>query len=285
MNSINCFFVSDLHGSIYRYNKLTEEIRKEKPDVVFFGGDLLPHALRNAEGYDDFANDFLIPEFIKLKKEMKEQYPEIFVILGNDDFRSEEQKIKDAQKLGIWKYVHYKSEQFFDHEIFGYTYVPVTPFRIKDWEKYDLIENEIRPGCVPIADGFNTVDVDRSDEKHTIKEDLENLTDNKDLSNAIFIMHSPPHNTFLDRAGLDGIKVDGKQLDVHVGSEAIRNFVEKKQPLLTLHGHIHESTKRTGKWKQKIGETVCMNASHGGPELCLIKFNLDNLNGTERLLL
>ncbi len=112
-----------------------------------------------------------------------------------------------------------------------------------------------------------------------------NLTVNKDLSNTIFITHSPPYNTYLDRAGLDGIKVDGKQLDVHVGSEAIRKFIEEKQPLLTLHGHIHESTRRTGHWKQKIGKTVCMNASFGGSDLCLVKFNIDNLGSAERKLI
>lgn len=285
MSAKNCFFVSDLHGSIYRYNKLIEEIKKVKPEVVFFGGDLLPHALRRVEGYNDFAIDFLIPEFLKLKNEMKGLYPEIFLILGNDDFRSEEHKIIESEKLGIWNYLHYKFKKYQDHEIFGYTYVPITPFRIKDWEKYDLVKNNIRPGCIPIANGFKTADIDRNREKKTIKKDMESLTVNKDLSNAIFILHSPPYNTYLDRAGLDGIKVDGKQLDVHVGSEAIRKFIEEKQPLLTLHGHIHESTKRTGQWKQKIGRTVCMNASFGGSELCLVKFNIDNLEGAERILI
>ncbi len=281
----NCFFVSDIHGSIYRYKKLIEEIKKDKPAIVFFGGDLLPHALRKVEGYNDFASDFLISEFTKLKNELKDFYPEIFLILGNDDFRSEENKMIDAEKLGIWNYIHYKNSHYENFKIFGYTYVPITPFRIKDWEKYDIKDNEIRPGCIPVSDGFTTVEHDYTTEQSTIEKDLEFLTKYEDLSNAIFIMHSPPYNTYLDRAGLDGIKIDNKPLDVHVGSEAIRKFIEEKQPLLTLHGHIHESTARTGHWKQEIGKTVCMNASHGGSELCLIKFNLDNLQEAKRILL
>ncbi len=129
MSAKNCFFVTDLHGSLYRYNKLIQEIKKEKPAAVFFGGDLLPHALRKVEDYNDFADDFLIPEFLKLKNEMKGQYPEIFLILGNDDFRSEEHKIVEAEKLGIWNYLHYKSKKYQDHEIFGYTYVPYYSFQ------------------------------------------------------------------------------------------------------------------------------------------------------------
>jgi len=216
---------------------------------------------------------------------LKDHYPEIFLILGNDDFRSEEIKIIESEKLGIWKYIHYKKSHYENFKIFGYTYVPITPFRIKDWEKYDITENEIRPGCIPISDGFTTVKHDYTTEQSTIEKDLEFLTRDEDLSNAIFIMHSPPYNTYLDRAGLDGIKIENKPLDVHVGSEAIRKFIEEKQPLLTLHGHIHESTARTGHWKQEIGKTVCMNVSHGGQELCLVKFNLDKILEADRILL
>ena len=280
-----CFFVSDLHGHIHRYTKLFDQIRVEKPNLVLFGGDLLPHGLRRIEGYSDFTNDFLIPEFINLKSELKDHYPEIFLILGNDDFRSEEFKFIEAEKLGIWQYVHYKKLLFNDIKIFGYTYVPVTPFRIKDWEKYDITENEIRPGCIPVNKGFTTVEHDHTTEQSTIEKDLDFLTKDENLTNSIFIMHSPPYNTYLDRAGLDGIEINNKQLDVHVGSTAIRNFIVEKQPMLTLHGHIHESTQRTGKWMQKIGKTTVINGSHGGPELCLVKFTLEVSEKAERFLL
>ena len=35
-------FVSDLHGQIKRYNKLFDIVSSERPDAVFFGGDLFP---------------------------------------------------------------------------------------------------------------------------------------------------------------------------------------------------------------------------------------------------
>jgi Icc-related predicted phosphoesterase len=41
---------------------------------------------------------------------------------------------------------------------------------------------------------------------------------------------------------------------VPVGSLAVRSSIEKYQPLLGLHGHIHES-----KGVAKIGRTVCLN--------------------------
>lgn len=39
-------------------------------------------------------------------------------------------------------------------------------------------------------------------------------------------------------------------MDVHVGSIALRRFIEARQPLLTLHGHVHESARLTGSWHQ-----------------------------------
>ena len=49
--------------------------------------------------------------------------------------------------------------------------------------------------------------------------------------------------------------IDHIPLDVHVGSIAIKRFIEAKQPMLTLHGHVHESTRLTGNWQQHIGNT------------------------------
>jgi Icc-related predicted phosphoesterase len=49
-----CFFISDLHGHIDRYEKLIAEIRCNPPELVFFGGDLLPHGMRR-QIHDDFT--------------------------------------------------------------------------------------------------------------------------------------------------------------------------------------------------------------------------------------
>ena len=59
---------------------------------------------------------------------------------------------------------------------------------------------------------------------------------NNHLSRAVFLFHTPPYNTGLDRAALDGKKVNYVDLDVHVGSIAVRRFIESKQPLLTCTG-------------------------------------------------
>jgi Icc-related predicted phosphoesterase len=41
-------------------------------------------------------------------------------------------------------------------------------------------------------------------------------------------------------------------------SKAIYNFLERNQPLLSLHGHIHESPDPSRSWYAKLGSTLCI---------------------------
>jgi len=79
--------------------------------------------------------------------------------------------------------------------------------------------------------------------------------------------------------------VDHVPLDVHVGSIAIRRFIEARQPMLTLHGHIHEAARITGTWMERIGETVCIGGAHDGGELAVVSFTLSDPAAAERRLL
>jgi Icc-related predicted phosphoesterase len=105
------------------------------------------------------------------------------------------------------------------------------------------------------------------------------------MENAVFLFHTPPYDTKLDRAALDGKMVDGVPVDVHVGSIAVRRFIELRQPTITLHGHIHESARITGSWKDRIGKTCLFSAAHDGPELALVRFTLENPENATRELL
>ncbi len=74
----------------------------------------------------------------------------------------------------------------------------------------------------------------------------------KNLPIKIMVSHTPPYNTATDIVG-DGI---------HVGSTAVRKFIEEYQPQLCLTGHIHEAV-----GKDKIGSTIIVNPgmlSNGG---------------------
>lgn len=60
----------------------------------------------------------------------------------------------------------------------------------------------------------------------------------------IFVCHQPPYNTLNDHTRSNG----------HVGSHAVRTFIEARQPLLCLTGHVHE-----GIGIDRIGRTQIIN--------------------------
>lgn len=275
----NCFFVSDLHGDIRNYKKLFQQVVDHPPRALFIGGDLLPSPLKKLEtspmgiSHDDFINSFLVKELKKIKDTLGDAYPRIFVILGNDDGRMEEAAMLDAATQGIWEYCHDRRIQWEEFTVYGYSYIPPTPFRLKDWERFD-VSRYVDPGCTAPEDGILSVPVPEHQLQWvTMAEDLEKLTAGQDLDKAIFLFHSPPYKCKLDRAALDGKSIDYVPLDVHVGSIAIQRLIEERRPLLTLHGHIHESTRLTGTWRENFNGTESFNAAHDGPELSLILFN------------
>jgi Icc-related predicted phosphoesterase len=285
---MNCFFVSDIHGKINRYLSLFNEIERELPEYVFIGGDILPHQMHfqkyNNKTIENFILDFLIPKFQELKIKLKDNYPEIFLILGNDDHRVEETFVLEGDSLGIWKYIHNKTVKIKDYTISGYSFIPPTPFQLKDWEKYD-VSRYVDPGSTPPTTGSRSIDPDYNPEYSTIKKDLETFFSKLDSDKAILLFHSPPYKTNLDRAALDGQKVDHVPLDVHVGSIAIMRYIEEFQPFLTLHGHIHESTSITGQFKQQFGKTWAFNAANDTQQLSIIKFDLENPDNAKRVLI
>ena len=273
---MNCIFASDLHGKIKRYESLFNIILNEIPDAVFLGGDLLPNQFTLDSNMNEFIEDKIISNIKSIINEIGKKI-RFFIILGNDDPRMYESFFKDADRKGLIDYVHNKTVNFCDMFVTGYSYVPPTPFQLKDWEKYD-VSRYVDVGVVSPENGIRTIEVSEDKIRYeTIAEDLKNLYKNAPMEKTIFLFHSPPYNSYLDRAGLDGKIVDHAPIDVHVGSIAIQRFIKNKQPLLTLHGHVHESTRLTGDWKKKFGKTYSFNAAYDGPELALIRFKTDNL--------
>jgi Icc-related predicted phosphoesterase len=89
----------------------------------------------------------------------------------------------------------------------------------------------------------------------------------RDPRRAVFMIHVPPYDSGLDTApvldeNLRPTISAGDVLRGPVGSTAVRRVIEKHQPLLGIHGHIHESG-----GERRIGDTLCLNpgseANHG----------------------
>lgn len=85
------------------------------------------------------------------------------------------------------------------------------------------------------------------------------LGDATDFERAIFNFHEPPYDSGLDvgpalTEDLHLISEAGQPKQVPIGSHSVRRAIEEFQPLLALHGHVHESRAAT-----TIGRSVCIN--------------------------
>jgi uncharacterized protein len=98
---------------------------------------------------------------------------------------------------------------------------------------------------------------------------------------AIFNIHVPPRDSSLDTAyevdeELRYVTKGGRPHEIATGSSAVRQIIEEAQPLLSLHGHIHES-----KGVTTIGRTVAINpgSDYGSGHLdgCLVHLAPDRV--------
>jgi len=102
-----------------------------------------------------------------------------------------------------------------------------------------------------------------------------------DFSNVIFNFHAPPKDCTLDLAPMLDTSTDpptpvvkaGQSIMIGVGSSAVREAIEKYQPLLAIVGHIHES-----RGAVKIGRTTVVNpgSEYGEGILRGVILNLQN---------
>jgi len=175
-------------------------------------------------GYVEVGQRDFLGDFLKAQCHSLQQFGiPVFAILGNDDMPKTEEEIKQMHEKGHIAYVHNAVHQL-PNGLFiaGYNFVPSTGGKFHDWwEK----------------------------EESKIAEDLEALAAKSDSKKTIYVIHCPPAGTHLD------INYEAQ----HIGSTAVRAFVERHQPLLVLSGHVHESRRMTRVWQEKIGDTICVN--------------------------
>jgi Icc-related predicted phosphoesterase len=200
-----------------------------------------------------FIDQFLSPFFKRMLETTSVQ--QIFLIPGNWDlgypylFKEPTERIIDLNQRS------YRLKN--GYELIGYPFVPPTPFRPKDYEKIDDREAPWPPQKNPsyILSSDQTDQLTPIDPylylrgRETIEEDLDRLPKPLYQKRTIYIMHSPPFGTRLD------LIQGGKS----AGSRSIKTFLERNQPLLTLHGHIHESAELSGAYMDRIGKTLSIN--------------------------
>jgi Icc-related predicted phosphoesterase len=99
-------------------------------------------------------------------------------------------------------------------------------------------------------------DTEREYPEETLEAKIDELAGQiENMETAIFNLHVPPYDTQIDQAPkLSDKLVPSTDESIPAGSKAVLEAIKKYQPMLGLHGHIHES-----RGIQKIGRTLCIN--------------------------
>ncbi len=287
---LRCYMCSDLHAANRTYRKLLNAIKMNvyEAQVVLIAGDLTGKAIVPIikQGNGRYAASFLDQDYLidteaeleKLKNSISDigYYPYVTDQEEVDALRTDSAKMNELfrwkmiERVGEWvamaeERIGKSGIQFYmmpgndddrgvdemiarssyvvnpvgktiqlneHHEMISFDYANPTPWHTpREWSEEEYYER--------------------------VKTSASTL---KNVQNALFMIHVPPFDTGIDTAPeLDKTmrpKVTmGDVLRVPVGSTGVRKAIQELQPLVTVHGHVHEAGGQS-----KIGRTTCFNA-------------------------
>jgi len=244
-------YVTDLHGWTDGYEQIFEIVQEEEITAIVNGGDMLPHGQDLIFTQRRFIEEYLCSYFERLDASGISYYG----MLGNDDCQAVLPNWHELVRT--YPRLHDLTREWIPLAdglaICGCNYIPDPPFRLKDWSVLDT-RDFVRPSQHPDpiisrGDRFELVhDIDTFFKTRPTLEDILNQIAERTVSfeRAVFVCHAPPQKTGLGNIGTDS----------DVGSAAVRAWIRRYQPLLTLHGHIHESCRITGIDTVEIGRTT-----------------------------
>ncbi len=253
---MNIIYVADLHGQSAAYVALADLAERERPDAVVLGGDLFAYSRCTAPQLA-FADGPLLGF---LRRLAGARIP-VLAIPGNVDLRVAFERVRAFEREGLIRLLGLQpihlpfggdaGERGVD--LVGYPYVPPTPFRVKENERRHLAADRYG-GPLPIfvsspdpAGERVEAPSDYLDRLPSIEEDLAMIPEMG--RPCVLVAHTPPRGVALDRSSLG----------THGGSRDLHRWIEHRQPLVALHGHIHESPYLSGRWVERIGNTICAN--------------------------
>lgn len=266
-------YTTDLHGANHYYNLIWEKAKEYQVDMVINGADMLPKIKP------------IFKRQLKFMKFLENHYWPLFekagihylCCLGNDDLRIYDQAFDEV--CDEFEFVHNIAQrkiQVADIEFIGFNLVADYPFELKDRCRMDhddfVFPRQFGPGCFSsdknggcwedIEDWFSLA---RS--LPTMEDELKALVRPENMKKAVYVIHMPPENLGLD------VCANGDR----PASKSVYNFLLDNQPMLSLHGHIHESYRRTGIWNVLLGETICVQPGQGGADPVYVIIDTDDL--------
>jgi Icc-related predicted phosphoesterase len=290
-------YAADLHGDIDSYRSLLDLAVKTDARAAIVGGDLLPHAITLRSALQA-QRDFIAEQLRPLLAGFRAHHPtiDVYLLPGNDDWAAAIMDLDRLEQDGLLLLLHERvyclsadhRPPTTDHDgvvhrpssvvgpglwLAGFACVPLTPFSIKDYERRD--DGPLPPFSFGMAytswgGEIQPIHAEALAARPSIAEALAALAAQSDPRRTAYVCHTPPFNTPLD----------AMPRGRHVGSKALRAFIEQHAPPLTLHGHIHESPEISGRYAAQLGSTWSINPGHDPKRFQAVTLDTDNIAGT-----
>ncbi len=281
------FFVSDVHGSDRCFRKFVNAGKFYRADVLVLGGDVTGKAIvplvRLADGTVKLSEGGKVR--ILERSSDVETVEKAIREAGNYAYLTEEKEFEELDAkpelvLGLFKrltvesvrswvrladerlagtgircYVSPGNDDFFEiDEALGSGKLVVNP-------EGDVVEVDGQHEMITLGYANHTPwDSPREVDESVLREKIDEMAAKvRRKSEAIYNLHVPPIGTPIDQApklgkDLKPVVWGGEPVMVSAGSSAVRESIEQHQPLVGLHGHIHEA-----RGVVKIGRTTCFN--------------------------
>jgi uncharacterized protein len=287
-NKHRIFFVTDIHGSDRCFRKFINAARFYKAQSLVLGGDITGKVMIPVI---DQGNGSWIADYMGEKKEFNKQekvnefgknlaeggiYTITLTKSQYDEMKSQKSRVDEAffnsMKSSLEGWLALASERLKGSGSTCYISVGNDDDAVVDqvlgarsYENVVFCEEKIVDvgGHEMLSYGTSNRtpwNSPREADESTLKEKLETLASKlKGPENSIFSVHVPPIESGIDAApkvdeNFRPVMKGGHPVMIPAGSTAVREAIEKYQPLVGLHGHIHES-----RGVYRIGRTICIN--------------------------
>lgn len=285
MGELRIFFATDLHGSDRCFRKFINAAQAYRASVIVIGGDITGKAIVPFIEYNgEITADYLgqkvqVRSRDQLERYFKEAsdagyYP---VLLERGEYERISGKKEEVERLflklmkeraqawirlaeerlrntGIRVIINAGNDDAFeiDEVLDSSDFVEHPEGKVIELDGYEMIST----GYANMTPWRAPRDIPDEALRARIMDMINRL---KNPSRAIFNIHPPPYNTGLDMAPklddhLRPVTASGSMLMEPVGSRAVRELEEEYQPLLGLHGHVHESRNA-----RLLGKTLVIN--------------------------
>ena len=136
-------YTSDIHTSDNLLSDVLTQSEYHAVDAVIIGGDLIPRQIpkrdlpKELKAQDLYIENILIPQVAKFKEKSAAA---IYLDLSNFDF-SYPRRLLIQHQGRLYRLLHLQKHPLTQAvDIIGYMTVPPTPFKKKDWEKLDSMD-------------------------------------------------------------------------------------------------------------------------------------------------